>query len=237
MGHAGTAPKSIYQRKYRISEHARDRFRERGAKTWGSLDNESLCNVLDERMRFSEEKPVTVRDPRAPAAITTLQPFDYEGQMLYVVVRENVAITVLDESQAKNNFQGTWTPVLNAPFAEALRGVTPVRGTPAPAPRFVDVAKLEKNLAASVVEVEPDAWDAITGGAPNIPLADVFRAASEQYENAVFAARAAKKALAGAIAEAARAQQAVDTAKEVAAQAAERIELTRAELLRLESVE
>lgn len=228
---ARNASKPYQPRKLRVSDHARDRFRERGGRTLGHLDDNALFIMLEERVRFSAEAAYTVRDPRAPTSITSLQPFEYEKQMLYAVVRENTVVTILDEQQARNNFD-TWEPVLNAPFADVLRNVTPVRG-------LVDVAKLEKNLAATVVEteLESEARTAPKGGNPDIPLADIFRAATEQYENAVFAAREARQAAKKAVLALELAQAAVETTTKAAADAAARIVACREELIRLETAE
>jgi hypothetical protein len=109
------------KRKLAISNHAIERFRERVDEEFRHRDDEDLANLLDERLSYAEHN-YEVRDPRAPDAITTLRSVACRHATYYAVVRNETVVTVLDEDMAKNNFDGQWSPVLNAPFT-ALRDV------------------------------------------------------------------------------------------------------------------
>jgi len=117
-------PPNHYHRKFNISVHALDRFRERVDEEFRHRDDIDLGNLLDERLRHPEHQ-YTVRDPRAPGEITYL----YEIVMrqngtFYVVVRDETAITVLDPAMAQRNFAEAWTPTMNTPFNnESLKKV------------------------------------------------------------------------------------------------------------------
>jgi hypothetical protein len=116
-----TRPSRSYKRRFMISRHALDRFRERVDEEFRHRDDDDLGNLLDERVQHAEFT-YQVRDPRAPDAITTLRSVACRHATYYAVVRSGTVITVLDEEMARNNFDGQWSPILNAPF-EVLRGL------------------------------------------------------------------------------------------------------------------
>lgn len=112
-----------YRRKYTISVHAIERYRERVDVEDRHRDDQDLGNMLDERMQHPESKQ-TIRDPRAPEEITQLfEIVTRTGQSYFVLVRNDTAVTVLDPSMVQNNFaEGTWKQALNTPFTnEALK--------------------------------------------------------------------------------------------------------------------
>ncbi len=112
-----------YRRKYTISVHAIERYRERVDVEDRHRDDQDLGNMLDERMQHPESKQ-TIRDPRAPEEITQLfEIVTRTGQSYFVLVRNDTAVTVLDPSMVQNNFaEGTWKQALNTPFTnDALK--------------------------------------------------------------------------------------------------------------------
>lgn len=105
-----------YQRKYNISVHALERFRERVDEEFRYRDDIDLGNLLDEKLKHPESKH-TVRDPRAPEEVTQLYEIVMRsGANYYVVMRNETAITVLDPDMAQRNFAESWKPTLNTPF-------------------------------------------------------------------------------------------------------------------------
>ncbi len=129
--------KSHYKRRYLISSHALDRFRERVEEEFKHRDDADLTNLLDDRVCHSPDH-YQVRDPRAPASITTLYAVQCRHGVYYAVEREGTVVTVLDEEMARNNFGGQWTPVLNAPFAKLRELKIAVAAPPIVKPRLVD---------------------------------------------------------------------------------------------------
>jgi hypothetical protein len=131
-------PPRHYKRRYTISKHAIERFRERIDEEFRHRDDEDLSNVLDERVHHAETT-YEVRDPRAPDEITTLRTVACRHATYYAVVRNSTVVTVLDEDMARNNFNGQWAPVMNAPFT-VLRDLKlpppalPTARSPAPPP-------------------------------------------------------------------------------------------------------
>jgi len=107
-----------YRRKYTISVHAIERYRERVDEEFRHRDDDDLGNMLDQKLQHPESKQ-TVRDPRAPSELTELFEIVMRtGSNYYVVMRNGTAITVLDPSMAQTNFaEGQWKPVLHTPFA------------------------------------------------------------------------------------------------------------------------
>jgi hypothetical protein len=122
MGMAHQAPVSRYRRRYTISTHAVDRFRERVDQDTKCRPHHDLANLLDEKVQQSKSQ-YTVRDPRAPESATQLFAIEMRGGTYFAVVRDETVITVLDESMVKTNYEVNWKPVLNAPFADKLKGV------------------------------------------------------------------------------------------------------------------
>ena len=109
-----------YKRRYRISSHARDRFRERvDAEDLGYRSDDDVMNLLDNRVSHAAHQ-FRVCDPRKPAAVTTLFEVPCIDGLYYAVERENTVVTLLDAQMARNNFGEQWTPVINNPF-EKLR--------------------------------------------------------------------------------------------------------------------
>lgn len=126
-------PSRSYKRRFTISKHAIERFRERVEEEFMHRSDDDLSNVLDERV-YHAESTYQVRDPRAPDEITTLRSVTCRHATFYAVVRNATVVTVLDEEMARNNFDGQWKTVLNAPFA-ALRDLKlPAPTAPASSP-------------------------------------------------------------------------------------------------------
>lgn len=128
-------PARNYKRRLSVSKHAVERFRERVDEEFRHRDDEDLSNLLDERISHAEVN-YQVRDPRAPDDITTLRSVACRHATYYAVVRNNTVVTLLDEDMARNNFDGQWKPVLNAPFT-VLRDMKIPPSLPAlPAPQL-----------------------------------------------------------------------------------------------------
>lgn len=106
-----------YRRKFTISAHAIERYRERVDVEFRARDDQDLGNMLDEKLQHPESKQ-TIRDPKAPEEITQLYEIVMRtGSNYYVVMRNDTAVTVLDPSMVKTNFaEGTWKSALNTPF-------------------------------------------------------------------------------------------------------------------------
>lgn len=106
-----------YKRRFVISRHAVERFRERVDEEFASRSDHDLGNLLDEKLRHPEAQ-YQVHDPRASEALTQLYGISTRRSgTFFVVVREDTAVTVLDEDMAKRNFAEHWKPTLNTPFA------------------------------------------------------------------------------------------------------------------------
>jgi hypothetical protein len=120
-----------YQRKFTISVHALERFRERVDDEFRARSDLDLGNLLDDKLRHPEQQ-YTVRDPRAPEETTHLYAIETRRRSCYVVVRNETAVTVLDPDMARRNFQETWAQVMNTPFiVDSLRDVRKaIQGTP-----------------------------------------------------------------------------------------------------------
>ena len=103
MGMANKAPESRYVRKHNISHHALERFRERVEEDVKCRSNHDISNLLDEKI-CQATQVYTVRDPRAPEAITKLHAIELRSGTYYAVVREGTAVTVLDETMVKDNY-------------------------------------------------------------------------------------------------------------------------------------
>ncbi|HSX22426.1 MAG TPA: hypothetical protein VLE97_06575 [Gaiellaceae bacterium] len=132
-------PARHHKRRLAISKHAIERFRERVDEEFRHRDDQDLGNLLDERLGYAEHT-YEVRDPRAPDAITTLRSVACRHATLYAVVREKTVITVLDEEMAQNNFNGQWSPILNAPFTALRDFKLPLALPPAPPTPPTEVA-------------------------------------------------------------------------------------------------
>jgi hypothetical protein len=96
-------PARHHKRRYTISRHAIERFRERVDEEFRHRDDEDLSNLLDDRVCHAEST-YQVRDPRAPDDITTLCSVACRHATYYVVVRNMTVVTLLDEDMARNNF-------------------------------------------------------------------------------------------------------------------------------------
>ena len=125
MAMAHRAPESHYRRRFVISAHAIERFRERVDEEFTARPDGDLGNLLDERMCHSTERQ-TVRDLSnidKPTEIVRIH--NRDGQHYYVVVREQVAVTLLEQHMLEENFMSKrWEPIMNNPFRNALKGVT-----------------------------------------------------------------------------------------------------------------
>ena len=117
---ANKAPESSYTRKYSISNHALERFRERVEDDVRCRSNADIGNLLDEKV-CQATKTHSVRNRRAPEAITKLHAIELRSGTYYAVVRDATVVTVLDENMVKDNYELSFQPVLNAPFADKLR--------------------------------------------------------------------------------------------------------------------
>lgn len=126
-------PPRGYKRRFTISEHAIERFRERVDEEFRHRDDNDLANLLDERLSYAEHT-YQVHDPRAPQAVTTLHSVACRHATYYAVVRQNTAITVLDEQMAHNNFD-PWTAVEITPH-----GLKPLALPAIPAPPVANSA-------------------------------------------------------------------------------------------------
>jgi len=114
-----------YRRKFTISAHAIERYRERVDVEFQARDDQDLGNMLDEKLQHPESKQ-TIRDPKAPEEITQLFEIVMRtGSNYFVVMRNDTAVTVLDPSMVKTNFaEGTWKAALNTPFTgDALKKI------------------------------------------------------------------------------------------------------------------
>jgi hypothetical protein len=136
-----------HKRRYAISHHALERFRERVDEELRHRGDDDLMNLLDDRVCHAD-RDYQVRDPRAPEAITTLHEVHCRKDTYFAVERDGTVVTLLDEQMARNNFGGQWTPVLNAPFAKLrdLKIAPPAPAKPpAPTP---PVDEVDEALAA-----------------------------------------------------------------------------------------
>jgi hypothetical protein len=142
MGMANKAPDARYVRRFNITSHALDRFRERVDEDVKARSNFDVGNLLDEKVRQATHVQ-TVRDPHAPELITKLHEIEVRSGTYYAVVREDAVVTVLDEEMVKTNFKmANWKPALNSPFTrETLGTVQPtarkpptIASTPPPVP-------------------------------------------------------------------------------------------------------
>jgi hypothetical protein len=171
---------SNYKRKYTISQHALERFRERVDDEYTCRDDHDLMNLLDEKLRGARQK-WDVRDPRAPTHVTKLYEISTRKVgVFYAVVRDETAVTVLDKDMAANNFAGQWAPILNLPF-EGLRDFV----LPSKPPVAVAAAALvEATVETPPVVIEP------------LQIAEeTFAAAWARKEAAVAAVEAADREL------------------------------------------
>jgi hypothetical protein len=114
-------PARHYKRRLTISEHAVERFRERVDEEFRHRDDNDLANLLDERLGYAEHT-YQVHDPRAPQAVTTLRSVACRNATYYAVVRDETAVTLLDEQMVHNNFD-PWIPVEVTPHG--LKTLTP----------------------------------------------------------------------------------------------------------------
>ena len=120
-------PARTYKRRFIISSHALDRFRERVDEELKHRDDHDLGNLFDDRVHHATHTHV-VKDPRVPDIPTQLceischRTTDGNPQTVYyAVVRENTVVTLLDEQMARNNFGGQWGTSggtsMNRPFS------------------------------------------------------------------------------------------------------------------------
>jgi hypothetical protein len=116
-------PTRHYKRRFTITDHAVERFRERVDEEFRHRDDTDLANLLDERISYAEHN-YQVHDHRAPQAVTTLRSVACRNATYYAVVRDETAVTLLDETMARNNFD-PWTPVEVTPHG--LKVLTPPR--------------------------------------------------------------------------------------------------------------
>jgi len=183
---------SNYKRKYTISQHALERFRERVEDEYLHRDDHDLMNLLDEKLRGARQK-WDVRDPRAPAHVTKLYEISTRKVgVFYAVVRDETAVTVLDKDMAANNFAGQWSPILNLPF-EGLRD-------------FVVIPKIP--VADPVVQAPVEPVPVALAPLPLTPL----QVAEQTFSAAWIRKETAERSLEGAAQELDEAKIALETA-------------------------
>lgn len=179
-------PTRHYKRRLTISEHAIERFRERVDEEHRHRDNEDLANLLDERLRYAEFN-YQVHDTRAPQAVTTIRSIGCRDATYYAVVRDETAITVLDEEMARNNFD-PWIPVLITP--NGPKPLTPPRlPTLPPPPQLPVLPALPATEVAIVL-----ALSAADPAADPLEAAGIAYARARRQHHACEAAVAAIKA-------------------------------------------
>lgn len=120
MGMAHQAPAPRYVRKFVVTHHALERFRERVEEDVKCRSNNDVSNLLDEKV-CQAKAPYTVRDPRAPDQLTELYEIELRSGTYYAVVRSKTIVTVLDENMVRNNYELSYASPINAPFADKLR--------------------------------------------------------------------------------------------------------------------
>lgn len=131
MGMARKAPAASYQRRFVVSAHAVERFRQRVDGEFQSRSNHDLANLLDERIvRHSEDHQIItdLAECDKPTIVYRVQ--NRNGAIYYAVVRDNTVVTVLDEQMLDWNISsGKWKRGgFNTPFAkvaQTLRGIVP----------------------------------------------------------------------------------------------------------------
>jgi hypothetical protein len=127
MGQANRAPKPFYERKFQISKHAVERFRQRVDEEFASRPDYDLMNLLDERIQNAQRSEDVIDHNHKDATTTLFVIEDRRGRRALAVVRENCCVTVLDEEMLADNVaKKTWTRALHTPFKDALAGVKPV---------------------------------------------------------------------------------------------------------------
>ena len=109
---------ATYRRKFNITHHAIERYRERVDEEHRHRDDQDLGNMLDQKLQHPESKQ-TFRDTKAPDDVTQLFEIVMRtGSNYFVVMRDATAVTVLDPSMVNINFaEGQWKQALNTPFA------------------------------------------------------------------------------------------------------------------------
>lgn len=157
MAKASKAPDPTYVRRFTITRHALERFRERVDEEFGSRNDIDLGNVLDERVHHSKDvSPIDDPSSSKPTSLHGIRNRSGSSKY-YAIVRDGHVVTVLDQAMIENNFQtGTWKRPINKPFAvlkdvkvepPRFRSTDTVMGKPlnhAPKP---DIGALGSNLA------------------------------------------------------------------------------------------
>jgi hypothetical protein len=200
MGMANKAPEARYVRKHSISHHALERFRERVDEDVRCRSNHDISNLLDEKI-CQATNVYTVRDPRAPEAITKLHEIDLRGGIYYVVVRDGTAITVLDETMVKDNYSAeNWKSTLNAPFTkDALKAI---QATPPRKLSPVDQAIMRGDLPSPKLAL------------PAASTPSPIEAAGVAYANALKHSHDCERAVSRAAEDLAKAQEAAQNASD-----------------------
>jgi hypothetical protein len=134
MGQANRAPKPFYGRKFQISSHAIERFRERVDEEHFARPDHDLMNLLDERIQSASRKQDVIDHSYKGTLSTIYFVESRKGQGSLAVVRDNTCVTLLDEDMLEVNCaKKTWSMPMNTPFKDALAGVSaPRRLTPKP---------------------------------------------------------------------------------------------------------
>lgn len=160
MGKARQAPAAAYVRRFGITAHAIERFRERVDEEFAHRPDVDLGNLLDERIRQADAEEITdtvgVKDG-SPAMVYRIQ--NRSGaQSYYAIVRNNIVVTVLDESMLEKNFAtGAWLrpKTINRPFAGlAALPIAVVKPKVVPMPSAGHVVVLESDAAPTASSAE-----------------------------------------------------------------------------------
>lgn len=220
MGMARQSPAPAYQRTLIITKHAIERFRERVDEEFTSRSDGDLGNLLDERVKHSEDRTVVtdLAECDQPTIVHAIS--NRNGKRYYAIVRDMSVITVLDEHMLELNFSsGRWKKGgFNTPFAAAaktLRGLVAEEpaeksvieatkkkgnGEP-PAP---DIASLGASLAQRMLEYATANLTVRDMQARIDELAQAIVPLVESRERAEAAVKVAQEALNSAIATATR---------------------------------
>lgn len=156
MAKAHKAPEPVYSRRFVITKHALQRFRERVDEEFAARSDADLGNLLDERIVHAERSTAITDLDHVDVPTVVYEIPNRSGAMYYAIVREDFVVTVLDEHMLEVNFtNGRWKRGgFNTPFAkvkDTLRGKVAEepaeRRPPTGPPKPPDVKALGADLA------------------------------------------------------------------------------------------